>query len=204
MNAPSATTALPTMPAPSAGFRRIRRPRAIALNRRSRRFRAMRVTIQPTSAFRFREHVHVRAGYPWPTPQSAVAAPPLTGLAPLLPWLTDVVTGAPGLERRRAREDSLPRSWSPRPPGRPPASHSAGSNASPATQVTGRAAFAAVALFELRPRGRAARKRRGFRRMGRSGLAMAVFLAISSGYVPPRPELHDTSRTSSSCRRRRR
>jgi len=90
------------------------------------------------------------------------------------------VTGTEGLERRRARQGQLAIlvaavAWS-----------TAGLaqrelDASPATQVLGRAVFAAIALFALV----VVMERRGtvaaFRSMGRSGLAMAVFLAISSG-----------------------
>jgi drug/metabolite transporter (DMT)-like permease len=90
------------------------------------------------------------------------------------------VTGTEGLERRRARQGQLAIlvaavAWS-----------TAGLaqrelDASPATQVAGRAVFAALALFVLV----VAIERRGtvtaFRSMGRAGLAMAVFLAISSG-----------------------
>jgi len=90
------------------------------------------------------------------------------------------VTGTSGLERRRAREGQLAIvvaavAWS-----------TAGLaqrdlDADPATQVAGRAVFAGIALFALV----LATERRGtlraFRSMGRSGLAMAVFLAISSG-----------------------
>ena len=90
------------------------------------------------------------------------------------------MTGAEGLERRRARQGQLAIlvaavAWS-----------TAGLaqrelDASPATQVAGRAFFALIALFALV----VAMERRGtvaaFRSMGRSGLAMAVFLAISSG-----------------------
>jgi drug/metabolite transporter (DMT)-like permease len=90
------------------------------------------------------------------------------------------VAGTQGLERRRARQGQLAIlvaavAWS-----------TAGLaqrelDASPATQVAGRAAFAALALFALV----VAMERRGtvaaFRSMGRSGLAMTVFLAISSG-----------------------
>jgi drug/metabolite transporter (DMT)-like permease len=90
------------------------------------------------------------------------------------------VTGASGLDRRRAREGQLAIlaaavAWS-----------TAGLaqrelDASPVTQVAGRAVFAGLALFALV----VATERRGtvaaFRSMGRSGLAMAVFLAISSG-----------------------
>ncbi len=90
------------------------------------------------------------------------------------------MTGTDGLERRRARQGQLAIlvaavAWS-----------TAGLaqrelDASPATQVAGRATFAAIALFALV----VAMERRGtlaaFRTMGRSGLAMTVFLAISSG-----------------------
>ena len=90
------------------------------------------------------------------------------------------MTGSSGLERRRAREGQLAIvaaavAWS-----------TAGLaqrelDADPATQVAGRAVFAGVALLALV----LATERRGtlraFRSMGRSGLAMAVFLAISSG-----------------------
>jgi len=90
------------------------------------------------------------------------------------------VTGTEGLERRRARQGQLAIlvaavAWS-----------TAGLaqrelDANPATQVAGRAVFAGIALFLLV----VVMERRGtvaaFRSMGRSGLAMAVFLAISSG-----------------------
>ena len=90
------------------------------------------------------------------------------------------MTGTEGLERRRARQGQLAIlvaavAWS-----------TAGLaqrelDASPATQVAGRATFAAIALFALV----VVMERRGtlaaFRAMGRSGLAMTVFLAISSG-----------------------
>jgi drug/metabolite transporter (DMT)-like permease len=90
------------------------------------------------------------------------------------------VTGTSGLERRRAREGQLAIvgaavAWS-----------TAGLaqrelDAEPATQVAGRAVFAGLALLAIV----LATERRGtfraFRRMGRSGLALAVFLAISSG-----------------------
>jgi len=90
------------------------------------------------------------------------------------------VKGTSGLERRRAREGQLAIlgaavAWS-----------TAGLaqrelDADPATQVAGRSVFAAIALFALV----LATERRGtlhaFRSMGRWGLAMAVFLAISSG-----------------------
>ena len=90
------------------------------------------------------------------------------------------MTGTEGLERRRARQGQLAIlvaavAWS-----------TAGLaqrelDASPATQVAGRAVFAAIALFALV----VVMERRGtvaaFRSMGRSGVAMAAFLAISSG-----------------------
>ena len=90
------------------------------------------------------------------------------------------MTGTERLERRRARQGQLAIlvaavAWS-----------TAGLaqrelDASPATQVAGRAVFAAIALFVLV----VVMERRGtvaaFRSMGRSGVAMAVFLAISSG-----------------------
>ena len=85
-----------------------------------------------------------------------------------------------GLERRRAREGQLAIlgaaiAWS-----------TAGLaqrelDASPATQVAGRAAFAAVALFLLVVATERGGTLRAFRGMGRSGLALAVFMAISSG-----------------------
>jgi drug/metabolite transporter (DMT)-like permease len=90
------------------------------------------------------------------------------------------VTGSSGLERRRAREGQLAIlaaavAWS-----------TAGLaqrslDADPATQVAGRAGFAAVALFLLVVATERRDTLRSFGRMGRSGLAMAVFLAISSG-----------------------
>jgi len=94
--------------------------------------------------------------------------------------LTDVVTGASGLERRRAREGQLAilvaaTAWS------TAGLAQRGLDASPATQVTGRAAFAAVALFGFVLAAERRGTLRAFRRMGRSGLAMAAFLAISSG-----------------------
>jgi drug/metabolite transporter (DMT)-like permease len=90
------------------------------------------------------------------------------------------VTGTEGLERRRARQGQLAIlvaavAWS-----------TAGLaqrelDASPATQVAGRAVFAGLALLAvvlvMERRGTVA----AFRSMGRSGVAMAVFLAISSG-----------------------
>lgn len=90
------------------------------------------------------------------------------------------MTGSSGLERRQAREGQLAIlvaavAWS------TAGLAQRGLDADPATQVAGRAAFAAIALFLLV----LATERRGtvraFRRMGRSGLALAVFLAISSG-----------------------
>ena len=88
--------------------------------------------------------------------------------------------GAPGLEQRQAREGQLAIvvaavAWS-----------TAGLaqrelDADPATQVAGRAVFAGLALLAVV----LAMERRGtpaaFRAMGRSGLGLAVFLAISSG-----------------------
>jgi drug/metabolite transporter (DMT)-like permease len=90
------------------------------------------------------------------------------------------VAGNAGLERRRAREGQLAIlaaavAWS------TAGLAQRGLDASPATQVAGRAAFAGVTLFLfvlVIERGRTVQ---AFRRMGRSGLAMAVFLAISSG-----------------------
>jgi drug/metabolite transporter (DMT)-like permease len=90
------------------------------------------------------------------------------------------VTGTSGLERRQARQGQLAIvvaavAWS-----------TAGLaqrelDADPATQVAGRAVFAGLALLAIV----LATERRGtlaaFRSMGRSGLALAIFLAISSG-----------------------
>ncbi len=56
-----------------------------------------------------------------------------------------------------------------------------GLEADAATQVAGRAAFAAVTLLTLVVASERGGTLRAFRRMGRSGLAMAVFMAISSG-----------------------
>ena len=85
-----------------------------------------------------------------------------------------------GLERRRAREGQFAIlgaavAWS-----------TAGLaqrelDASPATQVAGRAAFAAVALFLLVVATERGGTLRAFGRMGRSGAALAVCMAISSG-----------------------
>ena len=85
-----------------------------------------------------------------------------------------------GLERRRAREGQLAIlgaavAWS-----------NAGLaqrdlDASPATQVAGRAAFAAVALFLLVVATERGGTFRAFGRMGRSGAALAACMAISSG-----------------------
>jgi drug/metabolite transporter (DMT)-like permease len=90
------------------------------------------------------------------------------------------VTGAEGLERRRARQGQLAIvvaavAWS-----------TAGLaqrelDASPATQVAGRAVFAGIALLALVAVTERGGTLAAFRAMGRSGLAMAVFLAISSG-----------------------
>lgn len=54
-------------------------------------------------------------------------------------------------------------------------------DATPVTQVAGRAGFAAVALFALVLVTERGRTVEAFRRMGRWGVAMTVFLAISSG-----------------------
>lgn len=90
------------------------------------------------------------------------------------------VTGAAGLDRRRARQGQLAIlvaavAWS------TAGLAQRGLDASPATQVAGRAAFAAVALLALVVATERRRTVTAFRAMGRSGLAMAVFLAISSG-----------------------
>ena len=88
--------------------------------------------------------------------------------------------GSAGPERRRAREGRLAIllaavAWSTAGLGQ------RGLDASAVTQVAGRAFFAGLALFALV----LAMERRGTMRaflgMGRSGLAMTVFLAISSG-----------------------
>jgi drug/metabolite transporter (DMT)-like permease len=96
------------------------------------------------------------------------------------PWLTDGMQGRTGLERRRAREGQLAivlaaLAWS-----------TAGLaqrslDADAATQVAGRAFFAAIALFGFVVAIERGRTVRAFLGMGRSGLAMTVFLAISSG-----------------------
>jgi drug/metabolite transporter (DMT)-like permease len=85
-----------------------------------------------------------------------------------------------GLEQRRAREGQLAialaaTAWS-----------TAGLaqrqlDATPVTQVAGRAAFAALALFALVLVTERSRTFRAFAEMGRWGLAMTVFLAVSSG-----------------------
>lgn len=90
------------------------------------------------------------------------------------------MTSTTGLDRRRAREGQLAIlvaavAWS-----------TAGLaqrelDADAATQVAGRAVFAGIALFLLVVATERSGTLRAFRRMGRSGLAMAVFLAISSG-----------------------
>jgi drug/metabolite transporter (DMT)-like permease len=54
-------------------------------------------------------------------------------------------------------------------------------DATPVTQVAGRAAFAALALFALVVATERTSTLRAFGRMGRWGLAMTVFLAVSSG-----------------------
>jgi drug/metabolite transporter (DMT)-like permease len=86
----------------------------------------------------------------------------------------------PGLDRRREREGQLAIAlaavaWS-----------TAGLaqrqlDATPVTQVAGRAAFAALALFALVLATERSRTLRAFAEMGRSGLAMTIFLALSSG-----------------------
>ena len=85
-----------------------------------------------------------------------------------------------GLEQRRAREGQLAIAlaavaWS-----------TAGLaqrqlDATPVTQVAGRAAFAALALFGLVLATERSGTVRAFREMGRWGLAMTVFLGVSSG-----------------------
>ena len=90
------------------------------------------------------------------------------------------MAGTSGLERRRARRGQLAIlgaavAWS-----------TAGLaqrelDASPATQVAGRAAFAALALLAIVVATERGETVAAFRRMGRSGLAMAVFMAVSSG-----------------------
>ena len=90
------------------------------------------------------------------------------------------MTGTSGLERRRAREGQLAIvvaavAWS-----------TAGLaqrelDADPATQVAGRAVFAGLALLAIVLATERRRTLAAFRSMGRSGLALAVFLAISSG-----------------------
>ena len=88
--------------------------------------------------------------------------------------------GTAGLERRRAREGQLAIvvaavAWS-----------TAGLaqrelDADPATQVAGRAVFAGIALLALVLATERSGTLRAFGSMGRSGVALAVFLAISSG-----------------------
>jgi drug/metabolite transporter (DMT)-like permease len=85
-----------------------------------------------------------------------------------------------GLEQRRAREGQLAIvlaaiAWS-----------TAGLaqrqlDATPVTQVAGRAAFAAIALFALVLVTERSRTLRAFGEMGRWGIAMTLFLAVSSG-----------------------
>ncbi|HEY1316783.1 MAG TPA: DMT family transporter [Gaiella sp.] len=85
-----------------------------------------------------------------------------------------------GLEQRRAREGQLAIAlaavaWS-----------TAGLaqrqlDATPVTQVAGRAAFAALALFALVLATERSRTIRSFAAMGRWGIAMTVFLGLSSG-----------------------
>ena len=90
------------------------------------------------------------------------------------------MTGTSGLERRRARKGQLAIvvaavAWS------TAGLAQRGLDADPATQVAGRAVFAGIALFALVLATERSATLRAFRSMGRSGLAMAVFLAISSG-----------------------
>jgi len=90
------------------------------------------------------------------------------------------VTGSSGLERRRAREGQLAIlvaavAWS------TAGLAQRGLDADAATQVAGRAVFAGLALFLLVVATERGGTVRAFRSMGRSGLALAVFLAISSG-----------------------
>jgi drug/metabolite transporter (DMT)-like permease len=85
-----------------------------------------------------------------------------------------------GPERRRAREGRLAIllaavAWSTAGLGQ------RGLEATAVTQVAGRAFFAALALFALVLAMERRRTLRAFLGMGRSGLAMTVFLAISSG-----------------------
>ena len=87
---------------------------------------------------------------------------------------------SPRLEQRRAREGQLAialaaTAWS-----------TAGLaqrqlDATPVTQVAGRAAFAAVALFALVLVTERSRTLRAFAEMGRWGIAMTLFLGLSSG-----------------------
>ena len=88
--------------------------------------------------------------------------------------------GSTGPERRRAREGQLAIvlaavAWS------TAGLAQRGLDADPATQVAGRAFFAAIALFLFVVAIERRRTVRAFRDMGTSGLAMTVFLAISSG-----------------------
>ncbi len=90
------------------------------------------------------------------------------------------MTGAAGHDRRRARQGQLAIlvaavAWS------TAGLAQRGLDASPATQVAGRSAFAAVALLALVVATERRRTLAALRSMGRSGLALAVFLAISSG-----------------------
>ena len=90
------------------------------------------------------------------------------------------MTGAAGHHRRRARQGQLAIlvaavAWS------TAGLAQRGLDASPATQVAGRAAFAAVALLALVVATERWRTLAALRSMGRSGVALAVFLAISSG-----------------------
>ena len=94
------------------------------------------------------------------------------------------MTGSSGLEQRRAREGQLAIlvaavAWS------TAGLAQRGLDADAATQVAGRAAFAALALFLLVVATERGGTLRAFRRMVRSGLALALSLAISSGVLCP-------------------
>jgi drug/metabolite transporter (DMT)-like permease len=87
---------------------------------------------------------------------------------------------AAGPERRRARDGRLAIvlaafAWSTAGLGQ------RGLDADPVTQVAGRAFFAALALFVFVVVAERRRTLRAFLTMGRSGLAMTLFLAVSSG-----------------------
>jgi len=111
--------------------------------------------------------------YPAPAGRKRLRRPPPR------PWLTGRVTRS-GLDQRRAREGQVAIAlaavaWS-----------TAGLaqrqlDATPVTQVAGRAGFAALALFALVLATERRRTVRAFAAMGRWGLAMTVFLGLSSG-----------------------